>query len=227
MPKPFYNSTEAELASGAQNVVDIVTPAVATYGVTAGTMTTYAGLTTSYASLLELATEPATRTSVSIENKNVAKKALREASVNLAQIFTATSTVTNAMLLALKMNERVVPQPRPVWPYAPTIDVVKVTNRLVDIHVHDATSEGRGLPFGVERVNIFSYVGPTPPTDPAEYHFQGSSSRAKSQILFPDSVPSGATIWLSAQWVSARSQLSPGSTPISFTLQGGALPAAA
>jgi hypothetical protein len=40
-------------------------------------------------------------------------------------------------------------------------------------------------------------------------------------------VPSGATIWLSAQWVSARSQLSPGSTPISFTLQGGALPAAA
>jgi hypothetical protein len=227
MSKPFYNSTEAELASGAQNVVDIVTPAVATYGVTAATMTTYAGLTTSYQSLLELATEPATRTSVAIENKNVAKKSLREASVNLSKIFTATSTVTNAMLLALRMNPRVVPQPRPVWPYAPTIDVVKVTNRLVDIHVHDSTSESRELPFGVESANIYSYVGPTAPEDPREYHFEGATSRAKAQIIFPDSVPSGATIWLSAQWVSARGQLSPGSTPISFTLQGGALPAAA
>lgn len=227
MPKPFYNSTEAELASGAQNVVDIVTPAVATYGVTAGQMTTYASLTTSYASLLELATEPATRTSVSIENKNVAKKLLRDASVNLKNIFTSMSTVTNAMLLALRMNPRVVRQPRPVWPYAPTIDVLKVTNRLVDIHVHDSTSEGRGRPFGVTAINVYSYVGPTAPTDVREYHFEGASSRAKAQILFPDSVPSGATVWLSAQWVSARGQLSPGSTPISFTLQGGALPAAA
>lgn len=227
MPKPFYNSTEAELASGAQNVVDIVTPAVATYGVTAPTMTSYATLTTNYASLLELATEPATRTSVSVENKNVAKKSLREASVNLAKIFTATSTVTNAMLLAVRMNPRVVPQPRIVPGAAPTVDVVKVTNRLVDIHLHDATSESRGLPFGAVSANIYSYIGTTPPTDPREYHFEGATSRARAQILFPDSVPSGATVWLSAQWVSARGQLSPGSTPISFTLQGGALPAAA
>ena len=227
MPKAFYNSTEADLATGAQNVVDIVTPAVATYGVTAGTMTTYAGLVTSYASLLELATEPATRTSVSVENKNVAKKALREASINLAKIFDGTSTVTNAMLLALQMNPRVVPQSRNVPAYAPTVDVVKVTSRLVDIHVHGPAGEGRGLPFGATAVNIFSYVGPTAPTDVREYHFEGASSRARAQILFPDSVPSGATIWLSAQWVSARGQLSPGSTPISFTLQGGALPAAA
>jgi hypothetical protein len=40
-------------------------------------------------------------------------------------------------------------------------------------------------------------------------------------------VPSGATVWLSASWVNARGQASVGSTPISFTLQGGAVPAAA
>ena len=91
MPKPFYNSTQAELASGAQNLVEIVTPALATYGITAPTMTQYTTLTDNYVSLLELATEPATRTSVAIENKEAARKLLRAASVDLAKIFTATA----------------------------------------------------------------------------------------------------------------------------------------
>jgi hypothetical protein len=220
--KPYYNMREADLASGAQNVVDIVTPAVATYGVTAGTMTAYATLTDNFVSLLELTTEPATKTTVTVENKNAAKKLLKAASVDLAKIFIATSTVTNGMLLALRMNPRVIPTPRFVPPTAPTVDVVKVTNRLVDIRVHDPASETRGLPFGAKSVNIFSYVGPTAPTDPREYYFEGATSRSRAQILFPDTVPSGATIWLVAQWVSARQQRGAGSNPISFTLQGGA-----
>lgn len=227
MPKPFYNSTQAELASGAQNLVEIVTPALATYGITAPKMTQYTNLTNSYVSLLELATEPATRTSVAIDDKNEAKKLLRAASVDLAKIFTATATVTNGMLLALRMNPRVMRTPRGVPPTPPVVEVLSCSGRLVDIRVHDATSEGRGLPFGAQSANIYSYVGPIPPTDPREYHFEGATGRAKAQILFPDTVPSGATIWLSAQWVSARKQRSPGSVPISFTLQGGALPVAA
>ncbi len=75
--------------------------------------------------------------------------------------------------------------------------------------------------------NIFSYVGPTAPTDPREYHFEGGTTKAKAQIIFPNAVPSGSTVWLSASWVSARGQISAGSVPVSFTLQGGAIPAAA
>ena len=70
-------------------------------------------------------------------------------------------------------------------------------------------------------------MAPEAPEDPAAYHFEGMATRAKMQILFPNTVPSGATIWLSAQWVSARGQLSFGSVPVSFTLQGGAIPVAA
>ena len=227
MAKPFYNSTDAELGSGASNAVTIITPVPATYGTTAGFMTSYTALTTNYNSALALATEPATRTTVTVENKNAAKKLLRAASVNLARMCAATSTVTNAMLLALRMNERVIPTPRPVWPVPPTIDVLSVLGRLANIRVHDASSESRGLPFGAVSANIYSFVGPTPPSDPREYFFEGATTRAKAQILFPDSVASGATIWLSACWVSARGQRSMGSTPISFTLQGGAIPAAA
>ena len=131
------------------------------------------------------------------------------------------------MLLALRMNPRVVRVPRGVPGSAPVVEVISCNGRLANIRVHDATSESRGLPFGATSASIYSYVGPTPPADPREYHYEGALTRAKGQIIFPDTVPSGSTIWLSAQWVSARGQRSPGSVPISFTLQGGALPAAA
>lgn len=227
MYRNFYTGTEEDLRSGSLNAVSIVTGSEATYGVTVPFMANYTTLANNFDQLYTDSREPATRTSVVIENKNAAKKLLKDASVNLARIATATSTVTNAMLLALRMNERVVPTPVPVPATAPTVDVLSVIGRLMNGRVHDPSSEGRGMPFGAVSANIYSYVGPTPPNDPREYHFEGPTTRAKFQILFPNTVPSGATIWLSASWVSARGQISVASQPISFTLQGGAITASA
>jgi len=53
------------------------------------------------------------------------------------------------------------------------------------------------------------------------------TTRHTRELLFPNTVPSGATVWLSAQWVGSRGQTSVGSTPVAFTIQGGAIPAAA
>ena len=227
MPKPFYNATEAELAAGAANVIAIVTPDPALYGATAAIMASYSALANDYRSLLALATAPATRTSVAVTNKNAAKRALKTASINLARIAASTGTVTNAMLLELGANPRPAPAPRAVPPTPPTINVLAVAGRLASLRVYDAASGRRGLPFGAHSASLYSYVGPTPPTDPREYHFEGVTTRAKAQILFPNSVPSGATVWLSATWVSRRGQTGVGSAPVSLALQGGALPAAA
>ncbi len=49
-----------------------------------------------------------------------------------------------------------------------------------------------------------SFVGADAPTDPRVYHYEGMATRSTTQVLFPDTVASGATVWLSAQWVSAR-----------------------
>ena len=40
-------------------------------------------------------------------------------------------------------------------------------------------------------MHIYSFVGDAPPTDPRDYRFEGAN-RAKTEILFPNSVPSGA-----------------------------------
>lgn len=227
MPSNFYSGTEAELASGAANLISIVTVAPTSFGVTPAELTSYSTLSSSFATLLTQAQNPATRTSVVVENKNVAKKALKSGSVNMARTIIAFPSVTNAQLLSLRLNERVSPAPRPVPSEPPTIDVISVTGRVVKVRIHDGSTESRRKPFGAIGANVFSFVGPTSPTDPSEYHYEGMATRATTEIVFPDTVASGATVWLSAQWVSARGQASIGSVPISFTIQGGALPAAA
>src|SRR5437660_825753 len=108
MPRPFYRKGEADLATGAANLISIVTPVPATYNLTAGEVTSYTSLSDSYAAALATATTPATRTSVSIEAKNIAKKALMDATINVARTITAVATVSNAQLLALGLNERAI-----------------------------------------------------------------------------------------------------------------------
>ena len=227
MPTPFYRKTEADLATGAANLIAIVTPVPATYGLTAGELTAYTTLSTSYTNALTTATTPSTRTSVAIAAKNAALKIFRTATVNLARTITATATVTNAQLLSLGLNERLIPQPRPVPPEPPVLQLVSVSGRVVKVRIRSGTSASRAKPFGAVGACLYSYVGPTATTDPDAYHYEGTATRGVADILFPNSVASGATVWLSAQWVSARGQLSVGSVPISVTVQGGAIPAAA
>ncbi|HLL91145.1 MAG TPA: hypothetical protein VK324_17735 [Tepidisphaeraceae bacterium] len=227
MAKAFYNGTQAELADGAQNLVEIVTTAPATYGLTAGQVTSYTALVTNFVNLLALATEPATRTTVAVANKNAAMKLLQAATVDVARIIAATPTVTNGQLLALRLNPRLLPQPAPVPLGPPAVDVMTVTGRVAKFRIHDNESESkRAKAAGAIGANVYTYVGPAAPTDPTEYFFQGMTTRTITQVQFPNSVPSGATVWVTCNWVGSRGQIGNGSTPISFTLQGGAVGAA-
>jgi hypothetical protein len=98
----------------------------------------------------------------------------------------------------------------------------------VNIRVSDKdSSSGRSKAPGARGADIYSYVGEQPPTDPRAYHYERFASRTALQITFPNNIPSGATVWLSARWVSARGETSVGSAPIRFTLQGGPILAAA
>ncbi len=110
------------------------------------------------------------------------------------------------------------------------VEFVSYKGRLTTVpplHGRAAPDSTRGKPFGAIGANVYTFVGDTAPTDPRVYHFEGLATRPITNVLFPDTVASGATVWVSASWVSARGQTSMGSTPISFTLQGGTVAASA
>src|SRR5437763_16944496 len=123
MPKPFYARTEPDLATGAQTLIDTVTPSPATWGLTAPEIAAYTTKATNFATALSTARTMATRTPVAVEAKNIAKKILRDATIDIARTITAVQTVTNAQLIELDLNPRVIPMPRPAPGEPPVMEV--------------------------------------------------------------------------------------------------------
>lgn len=227
MSRNFYFGKAANIVNGSANFGTLISATPTAYGLTAGQATAFAALNTALQSAYATAIEPTTRSPVAIQAKNLAIRNMRNSAKLLAKIAYATSTVTDAQLVALGLLPRTSPSPRPIPTEAPILEVVSVSGRLVTIRIHDAASESRRKAPGAVGANIFSYVGAAAPADPGAYRYEGMATRSTMELLFPNSVASGATVWLSAQWITARGQTSVGSSPMSFTLQGGAVVAAA
>jgi hypothetical protein len=223
----FYYGKQADVVAGAANAAALLSGSPTTYGITASQATAFSALNTTLQTKYSAAVDPSTRTRAAIAEKNDALRAMRSMAINLAKIIYATGTVTDGQLIGLGLLPRSGRSPVPPPTDAPVLEVGVVSGRLVNVRVHAAGSERRGKPAGAIGANIYSYVGETPPADPRAYHFEGMTTRTRAQVLFPDTVASGATVWLSANWVSARGQTTQSCAPVRFTVQGGALPAAA
>jgi hypothetical protein len=228
MPRNFYFGKDADIVTGSANFASLIATGFASYGLTTGQATAFGTLNTALQSAYSTSIEPTTRTRVTIAAKTLAIKNMRASAVLLAKIIYATPTVTDGQLVGLGLLPRSARTPIPAPTTSPIVEVGTVSGRLVNVRVHSSDSTRRGIEAGAKGANVYSFVGAAAPTDPRDYHFEGMTTRTITQVLFPNTVASGATVWLSACWVSARGQTGPASTPISFTLQGGAvLPAAA
>ena len=228
MPRNFYYGKTADVVAGSDNFASLIATGFAGYGLTSAQATAFGTLNAALQTAWSESFEPTTRTRVAIATRNQAVKNMRASAILLAKIIYATPTVSDAQLVGLGLLPRATRTPIPAPTTAPVVEVGVVSGRVVNLRLHPADAERRGIEAGARGANVYSYVGPTPPTDPRDYHFEGMATRAITQVLFPNDVPSGATVWLSACWVSGRGQTGPASAPVSFTLQGGAaLPEAA
>jgi hypothetical protein len=223
MPENFYFGKEATVVTGSANFASVIATDFASLGLTSAQSTAFGTLNTALQAAYSAAIDPTTRTRVTIAQKNLALKNMRSSAILLSKIIYATSTVTDAQLIGLGLLPRSTRTPIPAPSTAPVVEVGVVSGRLVNLRLRSADfPDRRGMEPGAKGANLYSYVGATPPADARDYHFEGMTTRTIAQIVFPADVASGATVWLSARWVSARGQLGPASAPVRFTLQGGA-----
>jgi len=228
MARNFYFGKDANIVTGSANFASLIATGFASYGLSSAQSTAFGVLNSALQGTYSAAINPSTRSPVAIEAKDIAIRNMRASAINLSKIIYSTATVTDAQLVGLGLLPRNIRVNRPVPNVPPLVEIVSVSGRLVKTRLHDtADPERRGKPVGVVGVNIYSFVGDDAPTDPRQYHFEGMTSRMNCEIIFPNTVVSGATVWLCASWVSQRGQVSIGSSPISFTLQGGAVTASA
>jgi hypothetical protein len=225
MARNFYLRNEAEIVSGSAIFAARLASDYASYGISLEQATNFGLLDAELQSAYADTRQPATRTSVAVSRKNDAITNMRANAIQLSRIISANPAVDDPQLMALGLLPRATRTRRKVPPTSPFLHVISMAGRVVGIQLSEPESNRRGLPFGAASANIYSYVGDTAPTDPRAYHFEGATTRAKTQIRFPSTVPSGATVWLCACWVSGRGERGIGGTPTSFTIQGGAIPA--
>jgi hypothetical protein len=227
MPRNFYWGKDAAIVAGSANFASLTATGFATYGLSSAQAATFGTLNTTLQAAYAAAVNPSTRTPVAVAAKDLAIRNMRAGAVLYGSIAYATSTVSDAQLVALGLLPRAAPAPRPMPTTPPTVEVVSVVGRTAKLRLRDAGSSRRGLPYGTKGANLFSYVGPAAPTDERAYHFEGLATRAVVEVIFPNAVVSGATVWVSACWVGPRGYTTVGSAPVSFTLQGGPVAAAA
>jgi hypothetical protein len=218
----FYHGKGATIVAGSANFAAMLTAEAVSLGIQPAQATAFGVLNTALQSAWTTATTPETRTRVAIEAKNLAIKQMRAGAIPLAKEIVGNPAVTDSQLIALGLLPRTSPTPRPPEMTAPEVDIVEVRNRLAKIRVRQAGVESNARPVGSVGAYIFSYVGPTAPTDPSQYKLEGLCTRRYVEVLFPNDVPNGATAWIAAAWVAQRGgQRGYACAPVSFTIQGG------
>ncbi len=221
MEKNWYFRKLEDAVTGSANYSSLISATPTLYGLVSSQSAAFAVLNTALQSAYLAAKEPSTRTPVAIANRNIALKAVQNSAKLLSKIIYATASVNDAQLIALGLLPRTVRQPKPTPTIAPVVEVARVSGRYVTLRIHQADGEESTKPDGAIAANIYTFVGPVAPTDVTEYFYQGMSTRKITEILFPNTVASGATVWISACWVGSRGEFGLSSTPIKFTMQGG------
>lgn len=230
MARDFLPSREGDLVTWLNNFQAKINSAPTSYGLTAAMATANGTLTTSFINSLNIARAEATRSPMNITLKNTAKRAVIDNVRMLARLVQGTPTVTPAQKQDLGLNPRdVIPSPIPAPGSAPQLTIVSVNGHLVRVRLSDpANPSRRGIPDGINGAIVMSYVGETAPTDPSLYKMEGPVSRTTVDVLFPNTLAAGTTVWLTAVWFNERKQLGPACAPVATNINyGGSMPMAA
>ena len=115
-------------------------------------------------------------------------------------------------------NRRVEPPRTP-----PTLRVTDVIGRRVELAISGATGPDRPRrkPGNAMAAWVYSYVGETYSGDSTDWTFCGMAGDATYAVVFPDDLPGGTAVWITANYVSRRGETGPNAMPVQTHLQGG------
>ena len=222
MAKDWIKSKEAEFVTQAQDFSAKISAAPTTYGLVAADATALASDVTAFVSAYNLAVDPATRTKVTVEDKDTKKAVLIARMRSYGRRIQANPAVTNAQKVELGLNIRAFPPtPAPVPGTRPVGTVVSSYGRSVKMRIADETTPSkRSKPANVSEAEVFTFVGDEPPADIFGWTYQGQASKTAFDVTFPASVASGAKVWICCRWCNRRGEAGPLSIPVFAILTG-------
>jgi hypothetical protein len=217
---------DSELMAWSANFATKIAAAPEDYGLTAAQASEYGTLNTAYAAAyaaLTTARAQGTRSESMTAARDATKAAVLNFGRQLYAIVSANGAVSNTARAELGIHLRSGgPSPATAPAAAPVVGIVSVAARRVNVVIHDGVGAARPRKLaGAIHAFVYTFVGPDYPANAAMWQFHGIATRAAAQIHFPDTIPSGAQVWIRAAWVNRRGQIGPASSPVTTNLQGG------
>lgn len=206
----FIPTGDTAFRNWSLNFSTLITASPTTYGLVAGDATAYAALHSTYAAALTAATDPATRTSVTVAAKDAARAAAVAKARELAAKVQATTTVTPAQKTSLGITPRDTGRtPVPPPSTRPVVTIVSTTGGNFVLRVIDETVVvGRKRPYGYRGAIIGFSTGVSAPTSMADCELLGVATRVP-QAFNLSAVAAGTRVWLLSQWFNTRGELGP------------------
>jgi len=228
MSNSYLPTREAELVTWAGNFASLTTAAPTDYGLTIEQAADYAAAQTAFTNAYDVANHPSTRTPMAIEEKDDLKAALIAITRDLVRVCQAWPEMTNAKRVALGITVRdPEPTPVPIPEQSPQLDIAAVNGRRISLRLRDSQTGERKKPEGVNGAAVLSYVGETIPANIRDWSFEGNTTRTDVDVVFDETVPMGAKVWLTAYWFNRRAESGPACSPVSTHVGFGGLSQAA
>jgi hypothetical protein len=205
----------------AANASTLITANPTDYGLSVTQAAAQATLSAAYDTAYNIAINPPTRTSLTIEAKKVAKIALVQNLRDLNRFVQATKTVSDEKKMEIGFPVYANRVPIPVPDTAPVIKKVNTVGRRTNVSIRGIVGDKRARPKGVQGALIISYQGDEPPADTSQWKIEGLSTRTDFEIVWSPAIPVGTALWVSAAWYSPRGQAGPACDPISVAIGGG------
>jgi hypothetical protein len=225
-PFPYLPSKDADLSAWATNFSTLITATPTAYGLTAGQATTFSTAKSDFATKLETASNPSTRTKSTVAAKNTSRAALLVLIRSYMRIVQGFPSITPTQLSDLGLTVRkTTPTPIGAPVTSPRLTLLATSGQGIDFRFSDETTpDSRSRPFGTAGMELWGSVGTAAPAGPEATSFRGlytkntngPGSRA-ARISF-DSADVGKTAYLYARWIAPNGQVGPFSPLASMTV---------
>jgi hypothetical protein len=220
MRTDWVPSADVDLDLFCQNFSTKITATPASYGLIAGDATSFATLKTDFTTKLAAATNPSTRTKVTVASKDTSRAALNAALRSLAKRVQAYTSITSALLTDLGLTVRdTVSSPIAAPSTKPILSLAILASLAHNLRFADETTPtSRARPFGVVGLQVFYAYETGADTSSSEaMHFEGVASKINYPITYP-AAAAGKTATVRARWFNRRGEVGPLSDPVTLTV---------
>lgn len=215
----FIPAGDSDLLDWSANFNTKLTAAPTDYGLVAGDATAYAALHTDYNTKLTAATNPATRTSVTIADKDTSRDTLVAKARQLVRIIQASTATDDADRAELQIA---IPDTAPttIAPPSskPVVNIEQIQNLAHKLRVRDElTPTTNAKPEGALGAEVWRKIGPGEPLSIAECDYMGlATSRFFTATHEAGDV--GKTAYYILRWINAKGEAGPTADQVSATI---------